>query len=582
MNRGHAVALAAVAALTALIYSVLIEYRTFGPEFCWFYSQNAHANFHDVVASYARYLDSRWYRPTPFVTVYWTLSRFLSWHGLIQWQAAYVASLFAACCAIYALVLRLFPRERLAAAMACAFFASHPAVLPSILLLSGFDFVHIIAMVLSVIWFLSAREAHGGRHSILWAASVICFLVALSAKEVAIAQPVFLVLACLILGPRLRRDVRMLAPYFAILGMYGWLHVHRMPAVSDTQVYRDRYVAARVFENLVKFPLWIAHVFGGTPDTFFQAFEQDTLLNNLAGGIGAILLIVMWIRIWRSEPQARRPLLLMVSWYAIFLAIPVYAGALLWHANLSLIAYAACLGVAVSRFVLTWQRRWWTVTLVALLGAYFVISGRTAIRENYERGPYRHAFAMNRNLLDAPPIPSSQLGIAPLLYLEDALNLGSWSFGADGNLFRLVYLRDDIQERTVPRTDLISDDARADWLAAPDAHLFRFDTRWRDATAEFRSPMMNRLPYYAANLMSRGKLAEAMAVLEPAIERPPYRDDAAAQDQLGQVYHGLRQYRAAIHRYRRALALQPGFRAAAEHRAQSCQDLRQAEGAVCE
>jgi hypothetical protein len=83
-------------------------------------------------------------------------------------------------------------------------------------------------------------------------------------------------------------------------------------------------------------------------------------------------------------------------------------------------------------------------------------------------------------------VPASELGTAPLIYVEDQRHLGFWSYGVT-QLFGYVYENKQIQERVVPRMEEVPPDLAAAWLKHPRAFFFSYgdDGRWSDNSKAF-------------------------------------------------------------------------------------------------
>jgi hypothetical protein len=605
LHPSHALMIVLFAVFVALMYSKMLEYRTFGPEYAQYYVENVNRTFGDVVRSYRDSLGSRWYRPTQFVTLYWLVSRVIDWHNLVGFQVAFVGTMFGACCALYWFMAKLLPQDRIAGLLACAYVASHPASLPSILQLTAFDFFHIAVILVSVILFLGAREAQGRRAVWMRLGSFAAFAVALTSKEVAIVLPVYLAAACLLTAwwhrnqrpmlVQLRHDAAWLAPFFALLLIFYAVHLRHRPPEDVYSPYHTGIDWAAAGENLRKFPQWTARIFDDTGDTQHQADAHDRDLNNVFGWVSLLAVIFGWIGLWRHNRETRLPGMLLLLWLMVFFSVPLVSGSWLWHINLPMVAYAGLFGIAIAR--LCGRLRGLLPQIAALVAvcAYLAFSGRVAIADCYERNVHRWGYSLARGLIDAPPVSGSRLGSHPFLYMEDVVEQGPWHYGAafmatgKSNLFQLVYNRPGLEEWVVPPRAKITALSSANWLLrGSDAFFFTYDQRfhWYDDTARFRAFLESRpVTLYTEPLIAEHRWADVIRLLEPRLAAE--RSNTGVLYHYGLALHQLSRPAEALDYYSRALALDPNFAYPRFHRGElelqtgrkreACADLRAAQ-----
>ncbi len=485
------------------IYAEIFSYASFGPELGFFYQINARLSFWGMLHKYVEFGEA-WYRPTAFFAPYFVISKIFGWQHILIWKLADFLTLLAACWALYALTLLLLPGQQLGGFLACLYLAAHPSVYLPLFEISAFDFPYLFFVIASAICFLRAWRA-GPRAARRWNLAGVCaYALALTAKETAILTPVYLAAAAVVLllaegeavtrKARLRRAGRLLAPYAVVLGLFVLLHVTRMPERPATAAYRTRPNLARILENARKYPLWMVHIFSHTGDTVFHAREQATPQNDVFGALVLALLLVQWGRDFRRRVN-RIPALLLALWILIFSAVPVYAGGYLWHNNLALCGYAVLAGVGLARFVeVLRSRALKRLYLVALVGVFLAL-GRVDVHNALYAGVHATAFRLNSAALFVhPPVARQKLGAAPLIFIEDRLELTRWAYGS-GNLFPLVYQRPEIRQEEVPAMDHVPVELCRRWLAEKNAFFFRYDDqfRWYDATAEFTRYALARL-----------------------------------------------------------------------------------------
>jgi tetratricopeptide (TPR) repeat protein len=191
-------------------------------------------------------------------------------------------------------------------------------------------------------------------------------------------------------------------------------------------------------------------------------------------------------------------------------------------------------------------------------------------------------------LAGAPPVPESRIPKSALIYYEDRLSLGNWSFGGGDNLFKWRYLRPDLREKSVPQMASVPGPLLAQWLKEPHAFFFTHDNdfRWHDATAIFRKHAIDSLPGYTNELLSQGKHQEAFDVLDPLLRRSDLFPPAMAYHHHGVAAHLLKRYDAALGSFAKTIELDPKYMLAYFNRGflyldmgrrqEACQDYRRA------
>jgi hypothetical protein len=424
--------------------------------------------------------------------------RFLNWHDLIAWRYFELATLLAVCFLIYALVLQLLPGRRIAAFFAALYFTCVPTIFAPLHELFAFDFLHIVFTLACVIAFIAGYRATGIRRWGWTAASWIAFLIALTCKEITVVIPVFLVFASVILliyeplimarRRALVHETIRLAPFWGLLPIYWFLHVRWIsPPDATGQTYRLGANWPVILENAAKYPLWLARIYGITPDRLQQAVGYINARNLAIGAALLLLLVVGWIRVWRKDVKYRELGWFACAWIGAFLIVPVYSGGLFWHGNLALCGYCMLFGAATEwgLQLLTWRVARGVVAIVLVAGAIALT------RVDAAKGLTSDQFAMvhriNATVLTKPPVPLGRVSGDALVYVENRFDVAAWGFGAT-RLFNLVYQDAELQQVLVPRMDHIERDALKRWLEQSNAFFFRYDDEfhWHDATDEFR------------------------------------------------------------------------------------------------
>ncbi|HZT28652.1 MAG TPA: malectin [Bryobacteraceae bacterium] len=536
-----------LAAFSLVLYAQVFVYNTFGPEFPLYYFYSDGQDLHQMLRSYT-YVNLLWYRPTSSAPFYWIGAKFLAWHDLLGWKLFHFTTVLAAAYALCWLVVRRLGGSRLAAFLAAIYFLAQPGLYVAVMEVSPFDFVHILLAILCAGFYFQALRLPPARSVLPTALAWLLFVIALTAKEMALAIPFYLALASLLYLAldrggepavrRLLREALRLLPFLAVLPLYYFFHLARIPhdVFTGSGPYRAVAQWSVILGNLRRLPLWILRIYAFTGETIHARMYQSTPWNN-AVGLGALVLVaVAWTRRARRDPACRLALGWMLGWIAAFLVMPVYAGGFLWHINLPVVGYCVLFGMALAWALEQIRSPAWRRASVAIFLAGALLLGRADLAVELDRGMHATAFRIDHSLLDHPPVPLARLGAAPLFYVEDRLGLGPWWYGCFGRLFNYVYLRHDIEEVIVPPLDQVPEDLRRRWLARPNAFFVRYDTQfnWHDASAAFRARALD-----AAGSLTSGNCAA------PG-ERAPIRIVSGGEeltDAAGRLWQADRNYR---------------------------------------
>ena len=487
-----------VAVLTFGAYEYILSYWTFGPEFAGYWYFFHGVPFQRVVERYT-WFHLPWYRPTAFVLFYWIGERFFDWHNILAWKAFNLSTAVGCSFLIYWLVQVLFGRQLLGGMFAALYFLLHPTLYVVVFEISAFDFTHTFFGLLTVITYVLASRAKGTRSLLLTAAALASYILALTSKEITVVTPVMLAFASALELVRNRerkpavwtREFLRLLPFFALLVAYWWIHIRHIPADWGTSAASDyrRVVNFRmIFENVVKYPMWLLRIFTFTGDRTGHAAEYATITNSLAG------LLLAATSLWGLAKALRRdlsliwPYLLLLGFIAVFLIVPVYSGGYLWHANLALAGYSALFGFGFGQALDAIPQYRWRITAVALVLAGFFVLARVNVNQFLHGDGRRSIYRMIYYLIDKPPLPAARMKGTPLVLVEDAKEMGWWAYGGGSGLVRYIYDNPKIQERITPRLDTVPVQTCQEWMRRPDAYYLRYDHlyRWFDASAEFR------------------------------------------------------------------------------------------------
>jgi hypothetical protein len=520
----------AIIAFLLGVYLNILNYFTFGPELAGFYCFNVHRTIWGVVQGYT-YITGAWYRPTAFVTPYWIGQHFVSWHNTVAWKLIDLANVAGICFLIYWLVLLLFPGKRLAAFIAALYYAASPCLYIVVLEVSAFDFVYIFFVLLTAILYILAYRASGRRAVVLTALSCLAYIIALTGKEIAFVTPVYLgLLSALFLWRErestpweagLRQEALRLLPFFLVLGLYWKLHILGLSGYykSEQEDYRTKTNLGLILQNAIKYPLWMIGIFSGVKDKFHQATCFENWRITTFGAVTFLSVLLVWVRSVIRSVEDRYRVLILLGWIAIFVAIPVYSGGYLWHANLALVGYAIFFGVGFARIFEMIRIPTWKGVAAVAFTITLLLMARANV-DNFLRGNFRReVYRMNYHALKQPPLPASRIPSDALIYVEDHRGLGPWAYGGGNQLFKYVYLNTELKEELVPDIDVVTDEQRAKWLANPHSFFFRFTSqhRWMDVSDQFRRACIKRITEVSEDLFRQKRAAEVAGVLQPMI-----------------------------------------------------------------
>jgi tetratricopeptide (TPR) repeat protein len=556
----------------------------FGSEYPAFVSLNSSRDLGAVLRSYTD-LGYFFYRPTAFYAMFWIGSRFLEWHNLAGWKIYQLLTLCASVGVFYWLFLKIFPDRRRAALMACAWYATHPVLQLVVIPLHQFEFVHVFFVLLAAGLYWNARQAQGRRAALLSLAVGFSFLAALTGKEMAIALPGALVLIALFapdgllptgalkkgytaeLGNRIRREALLMTPCFVILLAYWWFHIRHIPGRSD--YYRTAMSLGWILENARKYPLFVARIFRFTGDTQSQAVGLMALWHSFPGFAVAALVVWKWIGLVRSSEVWRWRFWLALGWMVVFMVVPIYSGAYIWHPHLAFFGYSMLAGVAIWHAIDHDGPRIWTrlapfapATLGRPAAAAFVllVLGACGIWQQHLMivdGIYSPSYRVARNVLEHPPAPPPLVTDFALVYAEDRVGNGQWLYGGDNLLFALVYQKPKLVQRSVPAMEDVPVDQRFDWLAHPNSFFFTLSgENWIDRSEPFRRDTALRIGAPVGKLFGDGRANQVAHILDRVA------DVASPSDYYFQYHYALGlefagRYAEALDRFNAAVRLDP-------------------------
>ncbi len=482
----------ALTLFSILVYGEIYFWRAFGPEFPLYYFYGDGATWRSVLNTYVDFSQG-WYRPTGSLP-YWLVQKVVDWHDLAAWRLANVLTCAATAWLVYILALEMFPKRRMAAVIGAVFFLVHPDFYVSTFEVATFDFLHLIFALLTILFYLRSLRPNGRP---AWAlASWVCFVIAVTAKEVNIALPGVLFVASALnvwktpAGDRrgaASRELMRLAPFAAVLPAYWYYHICNMPKPDAASPYHLDFDPGRTVTMFVHLVLWGMRVFfvmGLKSPDVYPANWLDHVLGLASVGV----VLWQWRKLLQEKPEFRFPLILLCAWYVILLLIPAATAGFMRHTSLSVPAYSIVFGIAFAHLLQSFpeqKRRLAVRGGVAVIFVYTLAGIHTELHAGTHSLPIR----ISETLLDKPPVPPQNLGNSPTVYIEDRLNLGPWAYGCFGRLFNFVYKRKDITEVIVKPGDPSVLEAIA---GSRNTHVFRYNDNyeWYDATEEVRAQVL--------------------------------------------------------------------------------------------
>jgi regulation of enolase protein 1 (concanavalin A-like superfamily) len=483
----------------AVFYELMLR-SIFGAEFPLFWVYGHGQNLQSVIDTY-KVLNFGWYRPTPTALAAWIIGKFVAWHDFVGWRIFDLLSLALTASALYWFVLVLAPGARTAALLAALFYLSHPAQYTLPIQMLPLDALYVLFGLLSAGFYWRAIQKNGWTSSKETAISVTLYAVALTCKEMVLALPAFLAVESAIaisrrltpdsLGRRIAREFGRLAPFACATLAYWWYHVRPIQSTMGANAtYRMSVNWEVVVANLRMLPLMTMRIFYLAGYKIQWRSYLETATSN-AGGF-AILLITLagWVWLWRRRSELRVAGLLFLAWTIIALLIPIYSGGQIWHVTMPAAGYGALFGFGAAAVFEMLPRVAWRRAALAASVAVLLLLGTTSLHDELQRGLFTQSSTLTQDLLVHPPIPPEKLGLHPIIYMEDRLNLGGWSYGCYGHLMRFIYQRPDIQESIVSPGKLGPQDY-ATLLHNPEAYYVVYDSRyrWKDITPEMRSAL---------------------------------------------------------------------------------------------
>ena len=518
-------------ALAALVvnWPLLFNYQLW-PEDPLLWWSNTHMTAGDVLKTYAEF-QRGWYRPTAFYGLPSLAFNLIGWHHLARLRAVGLAIMIVLLWAIYAFSLRLFPGRRVAGLVAGSYYIAHPALYGAIIQFSSLDGGHILFVIAAVMLYLEsvrigneprvelsscAVERTGWRASfgrawrvpvrerILVCLSLGCYVIALTWKEPTVLTPVYLAAISALAvvqaagmpaaglkrwfrdaKPILVREFRRLLPFAVVMASYLAL---RLSLMEGTGVgYRRTFDVAAVCCNIRNFSLWMVHVFwgaGGEHRGWLMVFNRPVC--NVVGATLFVFLVVRGVVLWRRDKNYRSCVYLCVTWVLVFLVVPVYYGGFGHHVNLAMVGYAVLLGgvIAESASLVHWPKVGMLLTCLVLVS--FVALGRVNATRYVAAGYHHICLTLCGNAYFAPPVPASEIGEAPLIYVEDRMRFTRWAYGVE-RLFAYVYDNKQAEERVVPTMNEVPANQAIAWLEHPRAFFFSYtdDLQWHDDSKAF-------------------------------------------------------------------------------------------------
>ncbi|MBP7734480.1 MAG: hypothetical protein KA369_00775 [Spirochaetes bacterium] len=488
------------------VYSQVLSYPRYSPEWSLFYFWNYNLSLKDIIALYNPFLVSfgqYFYRPTAFVTFYQLVTPFIDWHNIAGFQVLGVIMLAINSVFIYYFTRQLF-KDEITPLLTSLLSFIHPVFFILIHNLFMTDFLYQFFLL----WFciIFCGNFLERKKAFPWIAiAMFLYLLAVTSKEQAIGLPVFLA-GFLILeflfnrttvatGNALFRNRLVLTLMVIIITIiYIAIFLSRVQESFSSGEYRIGLNPAIIINNIVSGFLWLFHVFKFPNKTWPLFRVHSTNANNIYGLMvlaavfyyGAIIVI-------RKERDEIRKLLGLLFFIAAFMMLPVYSGGRPWHFALPAVAVMMLYARFVSRLLEKARNR--TVAVAALCIIVIVPMTLSAINFSRDMNRVDEAFKLNSEALLHPPLPGSSIpkGSTIAYYPAEA----KWLYGC-GHMFSFVYARNDINEIPVPDIIAITPEAALDLYSKANLYYFEYDRsrepRWQDKSTEFKARLLDKIP----------------------------------------------------------------------------------------
>ena len=303
------------------------------------------------------------YEPLPFYRPMITLVNFANHHLLGNSTFGYhIVNLgFHALNSIliYLLIFLLFKRELLAF-LSALFFSAHPIHTNSVVWISGrTDMVACFFVLLTLILFFKRKDHAGAWRSILSAGALLSYLLALFAKEMALALPLFLLLWDYIYDKdTLRKKIVPYLPYLAVTIFYLVL---RIVAIGNLGA-GESYTSANLFQRfLTAFAIYF-YYFKKFVLPLYLNFSPRVLTITSIFSLkfwGALIFFSVIFGLGLSLRRVAKEVSFGIFWILVMLVpvlnlIPLHASVREWWAYIPSIGFCLILG-KIAEAAVSWN-----------------------------------------------------------------------------------------------------------------------------------------------------------------------------------------------------------------------------------
>jgi len=374
MNRKwiHVVLVILIAAV-----SILIFYRTCGFDFLaddWrliYHKTDFLEDWSNLKTVFTKPFPAETYEPIPFYRPIVTLANFINFHLLGKTTFGYhIVNLgfhTLNVILLYLLILLLFKRELLAL-FSALFFAAHPIHINSVVWVSGrTDVIACFFVLLTVILFIKRKDHSGTSRALLFAGSIVTYLLSLLSKETTLALPLFLFIwDYLSERESIKKKIIPYMPFVAVTILYIILRI----AVIGNLGTGEPYTSANLFQRfLTAFAIYF-YYFKKFIFPVYLNFSPRVLTITSIFSLkfwGSLMFFAVVFGLGFSLRKSAREVSFGIFWILLTLVpvlnlVPLYASVKEWWAYIPSIGFCLILG-KLAEVGVSWERKLFEIKL---------------------------------------------------------------------------------------------------------------------------------------------------------------------------------------------------------------------------
>ncbi|MFH1336131.1 MAG: tetratricopeptide repeat protein [Candidatus Zixiibacteriota bacterium] len=311
------------------------------------------------------------YEPIPFYRPLITLVNFINYHFSQKAAHGYhqvnVGFHTANVILLYLLIFLIFKNELLSL-FTSLFFAAHSIHVNSVVWISGrTDVIACFFLLLTAILFVKRKDHRGVPRILLFAGSIIAFILALFSKEIAFVLPLFLfVWDWLSEEGKLKRKILPYLPFALVTILYL---IWRVSVLGNLGTGKS-YTTANVFQRfLTLFPIYF-YYFKKFTFPIFLNFSPRVLTVTTIFSLkfwGALVFFAVILALGRTLRKTVKPVSFGIFWILVTLIpvlnlVPLYASVKEWWGYIPSIGFCLILG-QVAVWGISWDKSWFDIRL---------------------------------------------------------------------------------------------------------------------------------------------------------------------------------------------------------------------------